>query len=81
MPLRISWIRSDDKGYLSGLPGGAEQTVGVVARYFSLGDVAPNFYPVAIGVWRSVMLCWAVVAVRGAEPSAERSAADRRAVA
>jgi hypothetical protein len=36
MPLRIRWISSDDKGYPSGLPGGAEQTVGVVARYFSL---------------------------------------------
>src|SRR5258708_7843137 len=23
------------------------------------GDVAPNFYPVAIGVWSSVMPCWA----------------------
>jgi hypothetical protein len=43
-------------------------------------DVAPNFYPVAIGVWRSIMPCWAVVAaVRGAEPSAERSVADRHA--
>ena len=45
-------------------------------------DVAPNFYPVAIGVWSSVMPCWAVVAaIRGAEPSVERSAADRRAAA
>jgi hypothetical protein len=44
--------------------------------------VAPNFYPVAIGVWRSIMPCWAVVAaVRGAEPSAERSVADRLAAA
>jgi hypothetical protein len=44
-------------------------------------DVAPNFYPVAIGVWRSIMTCWAVVAaVRGAEPSAERGVADRLAV-
>jgi hypothetical protein len=33
-------------------------------------DVAPNFYPGLIGVWRSVVPCWAVVAaVRGAEPS------------
>ena len=46
------------------------------------GDVAPNFYPVAIEVWSSVMPCWAVVAaIRGAEPSVERSAADRRAAA
>ncbi len=45
-------------------------------------DVAPNFYPAAIGVWSSVMPCWAVVAaIRGAEPSVERSAADRRAAA
>jgi hypothetical protein len=45
-------------------------------------DVAPNFYPTAIGVWRSVMPSWAVMAaVRGAEPSVERSAADRRATA
>jgi hypothetical protein len=46
------------------------------------GDVAPNFYPAAIGVWRSVMPSWAVMAtVREAEPSVERSAADRRAAA
>jgi uncharacterized protein YeaO (DUF488 family) len=44
-------------------------------------DVAPNFYPAAIGVWPSVMPGWAVMAVRGAEPSVERSAADRRATA
>jgi hypothetical protein len=45
-------------------------------------DVAPNFYPAAIGVWRSVIPSWAVMAaVRGAEPSVERSAADRRAAA
>jgi uncharacterized protein len=51
-------------------------------KKFKHCDVAPNFYPVAIGVGRSVMPCWAVVAaVRGAEPSAERSAADRRAAA
>jgi hypothetical protein len=32
--------------------------------------VASNFYPVLIGVWRSVMPCWAVVvAVREVEPS------------
>jgi hypothetical protein len=44
-------------------------------------DVAPNFYPAAIGVWR-VLPCWAVmVAGRGAEPSGKRSAADRRAAA
>ena len=43
-------------------------------------DVAPSFYPATIGVWSSVMPCWAVVAaVRGAKPSVERSAADRRA--
>ena len=42
-------------------------------------DVAPNFYPAAIGVWPSVVPGWAVMAaVRGAEPSVERSAADRR---
>src|SRR5262245_30109107 len=46
------------------------------------GDVAPNFYPAAIGVWPSVVPGWAVMAaVRGAEPSVERSAADRRATA
>jgi len=45
-------------------------------------DVAPNFYPAAIGVWPSVMPGWAAMAaVRGAEPSVERSAADRRAAA
>ena len=45
-------------------------------------DVAPNFYPAAIGVWRSVLSSWAgVAAVRGAEPSVERSAADRRCAA
>ena len=45
-------------------------------------DVAPNVYPAAIGVWRSVMPIWAMVAaVRGAEPSVERSAADRRCAA
>ena len=39
-------------------------------------DVAPNFYPIATGVGR--MPSWAVlVTVRGAEPSTERSAADR----
>jgi hypothetical protein len=44
-------------------------------------DVAPNFYPAGTGVWQ-VMPCWAVMgAVRGAEPSGERSAADRRASA
>jgi hypothetical protein len=41
--------------------------------------LAPKFYPVTIGVGRSVMPCWAVMtAIRGAEPSTERSAADRR---
>ena len=45
-------------------------------------DVAPSFYPATIGVWSSVMPCWAVVAAaRGAKPSVERSAADRRAAA
>ena len=45
-------------------------------------DVAPNFYPAAIGVWRSVMPSWEVMAaVCEAEPSVERSAADRRAAA
>lgn len=47
-----------------------------------VGDVAPSFYPATIGVWSSVMPCWAVVAaVRGAKPSVGRSAADRRAAA
>jgi len=33
-------------------------------------DVAPMFYPAAIGVWRSTLPSWAVMtAVRGAEPS------------
>src|SRR5215475_2968918 len=33
-------------------------------------DVAPSFYPAAIGVWRSTLPSWAVMtAVRGAEPS------------
>jgi len=33
-------------------------------------DVAPNFYPATIGVWRSVLPGWAVIAaVRGAELS------------
>jgi hypothetical protein len=37
------------------------------------GDVAPNFYPAAIGVWRSVMPSLAgMAAVRGAEPSVEQ---------
>jgi hypothetical protein len=45
-------------------------------------DVAPNHYPAAIGVWTFVMPCWAfVAAVRGAEPSVERSAVDRRCAA
>jgi hypothetical protein len=48
----------------------------------TLYDVAPSFYPATIGVWSSVMPCWAVVAaVRGAKPSVGRSAADRRAAA
>ena len=46
------------------------------------GDVAPYSYPFAIGVRPSVLPSWAVVAaVRGAEPSVERSAADRRCAA
>ena len=45
-------------------------------------DVAPNSYPSGTGVWPFLMPCWAVVAaVRRGEPSAERSAADRRAAA
>ncbi len=45
-------------------------------------DVAPKFYPGVIRVLALVMPCWAgVEAVRGAEPSGERSAADRRAAA
>ena len=51
-------------------------------RDCSFCDVAPSFYRATIGVWSSVMPCWAVVAaVRGAKPSVERSAADRRAAA
>src|SRR3954451_14818263 len=43
-------------------------------------DVAPFSYPIEMGVWRVVMPGWAVMAeVRCAEPSVERSAADRRA--
>ena len=45
-------------------------------------DVAPKFYPAGTGVWRVKPSCAAVMAaVRGAEPSGERSAADRRAAA
>ena len=48
----------------------------------SPSDVAPFSYPIGIGVWRVAMPCWAVSsAVRCAEPSVERSAADRRAAA
>jgi hypothetical protein len=44
-----------------------------------LSDAAPKFYPVTIGIGRSVMPCCALIAaIRGAEPSVERSAADRR---
>jgi hypothetical protein len=54
----------------------------ISADKFRPDDVAPKFYPVAIGVWRSALPCWAVMtAVRGAEPSVERSAADRRSAA
>jgi hypothetical protein len=39
-------------------------------RFRSHIDVAPSFYPAAIGVWRSTLPSWAVMtAVRGAEPS------------
>jgi hypothetical protein len=58
-----------------------ELLMGLLADPSSLdcGDVAPNFYPAAIGAWTLVMPCWAVVAAgRGAEPSVERSAANRR---
>ena len=53
------------------------------AEYGSLtGDVAPFFYPIGIRVWAWVMPSWAVgAAIRGAEPSVERSVADRRAAA
>ena len=45
-------------------------------------DVAPNFYPVAIGVWWSILSSLAsVTAVRGAKPSVQRSAAERRCAA
>jgi hypothetical protein len=47
-----------------------------------VGDVAPNFYPSGTGVGRLPMTCWTVMAaVRCAEPSAERSAAERRVAA
>ena len=60
---------------------GTEFTSNAVLHW-SKDDVAPNFYPAAIGVWTFVMPCWAVVAAgRGAEPSVERSAADRRCAA
>ena len=43
--------------------------VGPGAIIFRYRDVAPNFYPAAIRVWR-VLPCWAVMAAgRGAEPS------------
>ncbi len=45
-------------------------------------DVAPNFYPAATGVGRLLMPSSVVMAtVRDAEPSMERSAADRRVAA
>ena len=45
-------------------------------------DVAPKIYPAGTGVWRVKPPCPAVMgAVRGVEPSGERSAADRRAAA
>jgi hypothetical protein len=48
----------------------------------TFADVAPNFYPAAIGAWTLVMPCWAAVAAGcGAEPSVERSAAGRRCAA
>jgi ABC-type uncharacterized transport system substrate-binding protein len=41
-----------------------------VGFLYDVSDVAPKFYPAAIGVWRSTLPSWAVVtAVRGAEPS------------
>ena len=43
-------------------------------------EVAPNFYPAAVGVWTFVMPCWAVVAA-SAERSRRWSAAQRTAVA
>jgi len=45
-------------------------------------DLAPFSYPIGIRVSAWVMPSWAVVAaIRGAEPSVERSVADRRAAA
>ena len=45
-------------------------------------DLAPFSYPSGIRVSAWVMPSWAVVAaIRGAEPSVERSVADRRAAA
>jgi hypothetical protein len=47
-----------------------------------LDDVAPNSYPMGIGVWRLILPSWAVMAsVRRAEPSVERSAVDHRSAA
>jgi hypothetical protein len=72
----VEWLRRSRQRFL--------RSKGFGRRFPSLSarDVAPNFYPAAIGVWRSVLSSWAgVAAVRGAEPSVERSAADRRCAA
>ena len=69
---------------LRGIPGHIRSDNGseFIATAVKDCDVAPSFYPAAIGLWRSVWPSWAVVAaVRGAEPSVERSAADRRCAA
>ena len=43
------------------------------------GDISPKFYPVAIGVRRSTLHVWAVVAaLRGAEPADPFKRGDRR---
>ena len=63
-------------------PAADEMRISTRSAFSAISDVAPKFHPVAIGVWRSALPCWVVMtAVRGAEPSVERSAADRRAAA
>jgi hypothetical protein len=60
------------------LPGGTLIAINN-SGFLNETDVAPFSYPIGIGVWGSVLPCWAVMAaVRGAEPSTERSVADRR---
>ena len=73
-------MRGKERGSVHGLFVRSNSSEGAIDAFN--GDVAPNLYPAAIGVWRSVMPSWAVMAaVCEAEPSVERSAADRRAAA